>query len=338
MSTDPGAPRLEALCRTSGAGLAEMVGAALAHVGARQLPDGSLVDDPEILIFQEWDTVNALKAMGTWADRFEPDTAVVDAAFEFLAGREKPTGMLSWGVLETTPGEYCTETSSEYIAALTLFGRRSEALAKAGFLREQQLPNGAWAEVHSHIPNAFQTEASVTGFALAALFGLDLDPAREDEAVEFLAGAQRPDGHFGLNWYYYSTYYYLMRPAVAALVEFGHHSAVAHARDFVLAEQRPDGSWYTEVDGFGAYSSPEQHTALALQTLSHAGVGLDHPAVHRALSWLFGRRHADGGWDGGSYPYPETGSYRSFRATQHIFTTTQVLAALHRFAALEANG
>lgn len=167
-----------------------------------------------------------------------------------------------------------------------------------------------------------------------ALVGLDLDPVREDEAVQFLTSSQRPEGHFGLNCYYYSTYYYLMRPSVAALAEF--HSALAHAREFVLAQQRADGSWYTEVDGFGAYSSPEQHTALALRTLAHAGLSAEHPAVRRGLSWLIDQRRPDGSWHGGSYPYPDTGSYRSFRATQHIFTTTQVLAALDCFAAMEA--
>ncbi|WP_028934939.1 prenyltransferase/squalene oxidase repeat-containing protein [Pseudonocardia spinosispora] len=259
----------------------------------------------------------------------------LDQVLDFLRGRQKPSGMLSWGVLDTAPDEYCTETSSEYVAALTLLGLDDEALPKALFLREQQLPNGAWAEVHSHIPKAFQTESSVTGFALLALLGLDLDPKDLDGALEFLDQARRPEGHFGLNWYYYSTYYYLIRPAVAALAQLGHHSAVAHACEFVLSQQRADGSWYTEVDGFGEYSSPEQHTALALETLAYAGMDAGHLAVRRGLLWLLARQRPDGSWDGGSYPYPDTGTYRSFRATQHIFTTAQVLAVLHRLAALE---
>lgn len=334
---DLNAPKLDALCRPHDATLSKVIGQALSYFASRQLEDGSIVDDPEVLIFQEWDSVNALKAMGLWRNSFSyADPRIVRDVLHFLRRREKPNGMLSWGVLETAPHEYCTETSSEYISALTLIGQAEEALPKAVHLRQQQLPSGAWAEVHSHIPDAFQTEASVTGFALMALAGLDLEPSRLDEALEFLANSQRPEGHFGLNWYYYGTHYYLMRPSVAALAEFGHHSAVAHARDFVLSRQRADGSWYTEVEGFGEYSSAEQHTALALQTLADAGVTIEHPAVHRALTWLLGRRRPDGSWNGGSYPYPDTGSYRSFRATQHVFTTAQVLSALKLFLALEA--
>ncbi|MFB9905995.1 prenyltransferase/squalene oxidase repeat-containing protein [Allokutzneria oryzae] len=328
---------LNGLFSGSGATLTEVVGQALRYLQGRQLPDGSIVDDKEILIFQEWDTVNALKTIATWrGDVPYADDGTVERALGFLRSRAKPSGMLSWGVLDTTPDEYCTETSSEFVAALTLLGLTDEALPKAEFLRSRQLPSGPWEEVHSHIPKAFQTEPSVTGFAIMALLGLDLDPEHLDEALDFLVRAQRPEGHFGINWYYYSTHYYLMRPAVAALAEFGHHAAVASARDFVLSRQRADGSWYCEVEGFGEYSSPEQHTALALETLAHARTGVEHPAVRRALTWLLERRRPDGSWDGGSYPYPATSSYSSFRATQHIFTTAQVLAALRRFVTLEA--
>ncbi|WP_086818543.1 prenyltransferase/squalene oxidase repeat-containing protein [Allokutzneria sp. NRRL B-24872] len=315
----------------------EAAAAALRWLQGRQLPDGSIVDDPETLVFQEWDTVNALKAIGTWhRDAPYTDGGTTAAALEFLRHKAKPGGMLSWGVLDTTPDEYCTETSSEYVSALTMLDREDEARVGAEFLCSQQLPEGPWAEVHSHIPKAFQTEPSVTGFALQALLGLDMDPPHLKEALDFLVAAQRPEGHFGINWYYYGTHYYLMRPAVAALAEFGHHAAVAAARDFTLSDQRSDGSWFHQVEGFGEYSSPEQHTALALGTLAHARTGTDHPAVRSGLAWLLERQRENGSWDGGSYPYPETSSYASFRATQHIFTTAQVLSTLKRFAELEA--
>jgi hypothetical protein len=321
-----------------GGGLSRVVSHALRYLQDRQLPDGSIVDDPEILIFQEWDSVNALKTIACWRDRVPyQDSGTVGRALDFLRSREKATGMLNWGNLETGPEEYCTETSSEYIAGLTLLGLEAEALPKAEFLRNRQLPEGAWTEAHPHIPKAFQTESSVTGFALMALLGLDLDPIYEDQALSFLTNAQRPEGHFGLNWYYYGTYYYLMRPAIAALAEFGHYPVVARARDFVLSQQLPDGSWYSQVAGFGDYSSAEQHTALALGVLAHAGMDARQPPVRRALRWLLEHQREDGSWNGGSYPYPETESYQSFRATQHIFTTAQVLSALHHLSTLEAS-
>ncbi|MEV3963412.1 prenyltransferase/squalene oxidase repeat-containing protein [Nocardia sp. NPDC050193] len=294
-----------------------------------QQPDGSIAEDPSVPVFQEWDSVNALKAMALWQSKLPADfDAVTNRVLAFLASREKPTGMLSWGAAEIGAAEYCTETSSEYIASLALLGFAGEAERKAEFLRSRQLTGGPWAEVHSHIPRAFQLEPSVTGFALCALDEAGVDPNHLDEALDFLAGKQDDAGHFGINWYYYCTHYYLMRPAVAALVQFGNYAAAARARDFALEQQRPDGSWFSEVAGFrGEPSAPELQTALALMTLAHTGMDIGEPPVRRAVDWLLDRRRDDGSWFGGRYPYPETESYSSFRATQDVYTTAQILAA-----------
>ncbi|WP_280275284.1 prenyltransferase/squalene oxidase repeat-containing protein [Nocardia wallacei] len=291
-------------------------------------PDGSIAEDPSITVFREWDSVNAVKAIGLWQNKIRLDgRAVAEPVLEFLAGREKATGMLSWGAIEIDPSEYCTETSSEYICALGLFGRDASARSKADFLRGQQLPDGPWAEVHGHIPRAFQLEPSVTGFALAALESVESEPRYLDEALDFLVRRQQDAGHFGINWYYYCTHYYLMRPAVAALACFGNYAAVGRARDFVLAQQRPDGSWFSEIEEFGETAAAELQTALALATLAHTGASADEPPLRRAIEWLLARRRPDGSWFGGRYPYPRTDSYRPFRATQDVFTTAQVLTA-----------
>lgn len=306
-----------------------VVSEACEYFRTAQQPDGSITEDPSILVFQEWDSVNALKAIALWRRSLPGGfREVTDRILAFLAGREKPTGMLSWGATEVGPAEYCTETSSEYISSLALLGYGDEARRKAEFLRSRQLHEGPWEEVHSHIPRAFQLEASVTGFALCALDEAGIDPDNLDEALDFLADKQVEDGHFGINWYYYCTHYYLMRPAVAALVQFGNYAAAARARDFVLKHQRPDGSWFSEVPGFrGEPSVPELQTALALMTLAQTGMGVAEPPVRRAVDWLLDRRRDDGSWFGGRYPYPETESYSSFRATQDVYTTAQVLAA-----------
>lgn len=298
---------------------------AVAYLARRQLDDGTVVDDPGTLVFQQWDTVNAVNAL---AVQPSPPRETIERALALLAASEKPSGMLSWGALPTGPGEYCTETSSEYVAALTRCGRRDRALRLASFLAARQLPSGAWEEVHPHIPKAFQVQPSVTGFALQALAGLDLEPRHADAAIAFLAGTQRPEGHFGINWYYYNSHYYLLRPAVAALADAGHHTAVARAREFVLSRQREDGSWESRVEGFEAFSSLEQHTVLALRTLADAGLDARDAAVRRGLRWLIEHQREDGAWDGGFYPYPDTAGYSGFKAGQTVFTTSQVLLLL----------
>jgi squalene cyclase len=269
-----------------------------------------------------------LKAIALWQEEIPTDlTDVIEPVLGFLAAQEKPTGMLSWGGAEIASDRYCAETSCEYITALTLLGRTDQARIKANFLRDRQQPDGPWEVVHPHIPKAFQLEPSVTGFALSALDGLDIEPAHLDEALDFLAGKQHSDGHFGINWYYYACHYYLMRPTVAALADFASYRAVAAARDFVLAQQRPDGSWFSQPDGAGTTAAPELHTALALATLAHAGMSPDEPAARRAIGWLLDRRRPNGSWYGGNYPYPETDSYRDFHAPHDAFTTAQVLIA-----------
>lgn len=316
--------------------LLDIVGPTLDYFERVQLDDGSIAEDPATLIFQEWDSVNALKAMAIWRDVAGCERpAVVDGILGFLRSRETSGGMLRWGEREVGPGEYCTETSAEYVSALTLLGREDEARPKAGVLRSRQLPSGAWAEMHPHIPNAFQTEPSVTGFALDALMGLDVEPLYLDDALAFLVRAQKDEGHFGINWYYYNTHYYLLRPAVSVLATFGHHAAVARARAFTLSDQRADGSWYSEVEGFEGLSSPELHTALALRTLAHTGMTAADAHVARAIGWLLERRREDGSWDGGRYPYPDTPAYSDFRATQHVYTTAQVLTAFRQLRPVE---
>lgn len=326
-----------------GLSLEEVVVGALEYFRRCQMSDGSIAEDPDTIVFQEWDSVNALKSFALWPESIALADAdgTVEGIRSFLRSREKATGMLSWGASDTGPAEYCTETSSEYVSALALLGHRDQAIRddarhKAGFLRGRQQPSGAWNEVHSQIPKAFQEEPSVTGFALMALLELDLEPLDVDSALTFLAGRQKPEGHFGINWYYYATHYYLMRPAVAALAAFDNHAAIGAARDFTLSRQRSDGSWFSAVEGFSDACVPEQHTALALATLAHSGMTAADPAVRRAVGWLLDRRRPDGSWDGGHYPYPRTDSYRNFHATQDVFTTAQVLSAFRQLAVQEA--
>jgi hypothetical protein len=258
--------------------LGRVIGEAIGYFRSCQQPNGSIADDPASAQFREWDSVNVLKAIALWQKEIPADvTDVIEPALEFLAAQEKPNGMLNYGGAEIASDKYCAETSSEYITALTLLGRTDQACAKANLLRDRQRADGPWEEMHNHIPKAFQLEPSVTGFALLALDGLDIEPAHVEEALDFLAGKQHSDGHFGINWYYYACHYYLMRPSVAALANFASYPAVAAARDFVLAQQRPDGSWFSQADGAGTTAAPELHTALALATLAHARVSAGEP-------------------------------------------------------------
>lgn len=324
-------------CKTASLDAAGMVNRAFAYYRACQRPPGYLAQDPDELYLNAWDSINAVRSILLWRDVVPVPQDIVDGVLDFLRGVETRDGMLSWGTSDIGSARYCTETSSEYIAALTLLGRDGQARPKALFLRERQLPAGPWEEVHPHIPTALQTVPSVTGFALLALSGLDVEPAYIQEATAFLTGSQSAEGHFGLNAYYCATPYYVLRPVVAALMEFGSYAAAARARDFVLDQQAGDGSWFTTIEGYEDFSSPELHTALALETLAHAGGDIDSPAIHRGVSWLMGRQRPDGSWFGGRYAVPATDNYREVRRLQDVYTTAQALSALRLLAVPERN-
>lgn len=319
---------LSSFLERRGVPLDRVIAEAIDYFRRCQQSDGSFADDQTAVLFREWDSVNVLKAIALWHNDVPVDvTGLIEPALGFFAAQEKPTGMLNWGGAQIAPDKYCTETSSEYITALTLLGLTDRARVKAHFLRDRQRADGPWEEMHPHVPKAFQVESSVTGFALLALDGLDIEPSYLDEALDFLAGKQHSEGHFGVNRYYYASHYYLMRSAVAALATFDSYPVVTAARDFVLAQQRPEGHWLSRMDGAMTTAAPELHTALALATLAHAGMSADESAVRRAVDWLLERRRPDGSWFGGHYPYPEIDGYRDFHAPKDAFTTAQVLSA-----------
>ncbi|HWO67027.1 MAG TPA: prenyltransferase/squalene oxidase repeat-containing protein, partial [Umezawaea sp.] len=179
------------------------------------------------------------------------------------------------------------------------------------------------------------TVPSVTAFALGALTSAGIDARYPDAAVSFLVRSQTPDGDFGMNSYYCATHYYLLRPIVSTLVTVGAYPAAARARDFVLGGRQADGSFFSTTEGYEGFSSPEYHTALAVETLAHSGLTAAHPAVSAAVDWLVGRQRPDGSFHGGLYATPSTGRYREIERTQHVYTTASALSALGRLAAEE---
>jgi squalene-hopene/tetraprenyl-beta-curcumene cyclase len=63
--------------------------------------------------------------------------------------------------------------------------------------------------------------------------------------------------------------------------EPGYDSAVASGRDWLLAEQEPDGSWFGRWGANHLYG-----TGAAVPALEACGVSPEHPAIRRALAWL----------------------------------------------------
>jgi lanosterol synthase len=98
--------------------------------------------------------------------------------------------------------------------------------------------------------------------------------------------------------------------------------AMARARDFLLAAQRPDGAW----PGFWGINFVYA-TGFAVAALRDAGLPADHPSVRRAIRWLESVQQPDGGW-GEHFSGCLSGSYVPNAGSLVISTSWAVLALL----------
>ncbi len=307
-----------------------VVARALAYIGSRQLEDGCTTDDSHNLILGIWDSVHAFRAFARWKEALDaPRTEALLRVRAFLKANESPQGLMSWGDRE--PGQYSSETSSEYLTALLHVGARDEALARVARLRGAQQPSGAWREHHSHIPEVFQTMPSVTAFVLRTFCLLGLSPARPQQALQFLVQSQNEEGHWGYNWYYNAVPYYVTMPVTDVLARYSCYAPLGKTRDYVLRRQRADGSWFFDAEGFDNQLSSEVHTVYALETLMNCGALPDEGPVRAGFRWLLGQQRPDGSWCGGVFPYPPSEQYRRFKTGQDVYGTAAILVALHRY-------
>lgn len=310
--------------------------AALAFLAASRQQSGGVFDARD-RVWAAWESVQSASAHRLWPD--VGDAALVRGVITFLdqSAKEHPRGMLyhSGGV----PNRYCTETSSEYIRLLAggTAMDRARARKAARWLASQQQHNGAWLAGYQPPAGGPADFPSVTAFVVSALHAADVPIPRPTAVRAFLEGAQHPDGHFGVLWHVYGTSHYALARVLQALRLLGADldtPSVQAARSYLQKAQRPDGSWWELLSGHSedSYTSPELHTALALQACVWAGMPPDDPVIRRGRKWLVSRQQADGSWAGGSFPFEGPSALTSDGQPrvkhEHLFTTVQALTAL----------
>ncbi|MGI9508755.1 MAG: squalene--hopene cyclase [Geminicoccaceae bacterium] len=172
-------------------------------------------------------------------------------------------------------------------------------------------PPGGWAFEYrnDHYPDVDDTAAVVCALHRA-------DPERYkdaiDRAVAWILGMQSSNGGWGafdvdnthhyLNSIPFADHGALLDPPTAdvtarclgALAETGHgrdHPAVARAIAYLRNEQEVDGSWFGRWGTNYIYG-----TWSVMVALNAAGEDMNADYVLRAVDWLVGRQHEDGGW------------------------------------------
>ncbi len=243
-----------------------------------------------------WDTAFAIQSLAQAQDMRPDRVAAIRSGYKALAalqvtsvpagldeGRQDPTG--GWCFGEPTHAWPVSDCTAEALSALLLchlspglvpLEGRIPANRLAGafrFLLARQNPDGGFATYERR-----RGGARLERLNPSEMFG---DCMTERSYIECTASAIRalhhvPDLPPGA----------LTEPEQDACVH-----AMTRARDFLLREQRPDGSW----PGFWGINFIYA-TGLAMAALRDAGLPSEHPAVRRAVTWLTSVQQPDGGW------------------------------------------
>ncbi len=277
-----------------------------------------------------WDTAWAVHALARGRG---PDPAAVQKGADWLFSKEIfqggdwqvncPKGKPgAWAFEHDNPFYPDTDDTSAVLMALHFAGRSEDPGFQAGvqWLLAMQNPDGGWAafdrnvdiKVLEHLPwadhNALldPSTADLTGRILE-FFGYN--GSRKDEtfmasAIQFLRGAQEPDGSWFGRWnvnYVYGTWQVLVGLRAAGIDMREHW--IRRATGWLRSVQNADGGWGESCRSYGdpatkgrGRSTPSQ-TSWGVLGLLAADVPLEDPVVKRGLEYLFRTQKADGGWD-----------------------------------------
>jgi len=304
---------------------------ALAYLQGQQKAGGQITVS-EHSIFDVWETIEAARAISLWVGEKElANSTELRSALLFLSNLETSHGM----VLHSSEhgNSCCVEASCEYIRLLWLLESKAvipkgTAFKKASYLRSMQLTSGTWRIQNPAVPENLLQFPSVTAFALIALDSANTQAQYPTEAVRFLRETQSEEGHWGTDWHYYGTPFYPMDPILEVLRKINTDGSldtvISKSKNFLLASQRPEGALVRSLGATGNQISHELHTALALKSLLHSGVGDQGPPLVSGLNWLLSRQRKDGSWHGGMFPHPNS----RIKKNEDIFCTSQVLILL----------
>jgi squalene-hopene/tetraprenyl-beta-curcumene cyclase len=174
-------------------------------------------------------------------------------------------------------------------------------------IRRPQLSPGGWAfEFH----NDLYPDVDDTAVVVLALRELGLGDAAVRRGLDWMVGMQSRSGGWGAFdvdnealWLYRlpicdfgkvtdePTADVTAHALEALGHEDGYGNSLAAGLDWLLAEQKGDGSWFGRWGVNHVYG-----TGAALPALEACGVPPDHPAIRRALAWLDSVQQRSGGF------------------------------------------
>lgn len=168
------------------------------------------------------------------------------------------------------------------------------------------------------------TETTAHVAYLALRIAPELHPGKIERCAEYIRQAQDSQGFWRGRWFpsLLIPTYYSMR--FLHRMDDSYSESLAHARDWIIAQQQPDGSWSGSVIDSAA-------AILALTTVSECA-----DAVEKARQWILEQKKG-AGWSGETviYYWFEESAYKLFYCCQDKGQITTAWAQLAISAAAQ---
>jgi len=246
----------------------------------------------------------------------------LQADLRWLEDQQLPDG--GWGIKDHS---FASEISMVALA-LSVYGRQERSLQALEWLKAHQESDGSWSS-----PNSFPRSDGLvdTAWAVIALSTIEGESRATSAGRTFLAGQQKPTGHWGADLKTTTT----VLTALCLTAEPSADQLRQWSLNYLILTQQSDGHWSDfpvedrsrlnraylnpitapallrnlasnrfEIDDLmeltvEAQTLAEYRTTLAaLQALIASGRRVDSPVIDQAVHWIFGQQQNDGSWYG----------------------------------------
>lgn len=283
---------------------------------AQQNEDGMIADSTNQL-FNIWETILATDALLRLKSTNNQDQIL--KALNFLRTNENSNGLICHNT--KCIDSVCIETSSLYLELFAAQNFSEVIRHKLEKIASQQKTDGSW-EVGNPDVNEHKSFPSVTGFVVNLFNEYSFSEYDKTAAMNYIVSKQDSDGSWGQEWEYYGCPGYALWQCMQALEgEEGFTEYYQRAKEYILVNQREDGSWFFQNPTIANCTSPQLQTVLMLQCLVHETDEDARKALEQGIVFLLNTQQADGSWDGGYFPIENP----RYKKREYIFATSLII-------------